>query len=453
MYANINAAVIGGGLVGALEACMLARQGFKVTIFEGRHDGRDEPSYYGRSINLAISHRGISALKRVGLDHIVERLSIPMRARMIHGLTGKQNPIPYDPHGKCIYSIQRSTLNNFLLNEAERQFGVKILFEHRLVDMDPKTGELYFRTKPSEKAAGDELEKLMSYKSDIILGCDGARSTVRNLLSRQSIMDTSQTFIEHAYLELTIQPNPDGSYKMQPNFLHIWPRGEFMMIALPNSDHSFTCTLFVPNEVVETLKTPGQASLFFKKYFPDAVSLIGEMSIIETIATTRASPLISIKCDPYHYSSTVALLGDAAHAMVPFYGQGMNCGFEDCLVLDDLITNFAKIPSQSIRFEVIFEEYSRKRVPNGKSMSDLAMYNYIEMRDLVNTWTFKLRKSFDNTMYRFCPSGWIPLYTMVTFTQIPIDECTRRRKNQDKVIRYAFFIALGIIALTALICI
>lgn len=454
MYENFKAAVIGGGLVGALEACMLARQGFKVTIFESRHDGRNEPNYYGRSINLAISHRGISALKRVGLEDIVEKLATPMKARMIHDLKGNQSPIPYDPNGQCIYSIQRAALNNFLLNKAEQEFGVTIVFEHRLVDIDPKQGLLYFRANGGHQN-DNQNEMLKRYSFDLIFGCDGARSTVRNLLSRQTKMETSQTFIEHGYLELTIPANANGSFKMAPNYLHIWPRGQFMMIALPNMDHSFTCTLFMPYEIIESIRNPHNRAIeFFTNFFPDAIDLFGETSLIETWNKVRESPLISIKCDPYHYTDKVLLLGDAAHAMVPFYGQGMNCGFEDCLVFDQLLEASAKLSKESntpIDFGNIFATYSKMRVPNGKSMSDLAMYNYIEMRDLVNTWSFKIRKSVDNTLFRMFPNNWIPLYTMVTFTQIPIDECVRKRNLQDKMIKR--FMMVSSLFIFIIICI
>lgn len=452
MYKNFNAAIIGGGLVGALEACMLAKHGMRVSLYESRHDGRNEPSYYGRSINLAISHRGICALKKVDLDRIVQELAIPMKARMIHDLNGNQHPIPYDPHGRCIYSIQRSALNNYLLNKAEKEFGVSLEFEHKLVDMDPKEGNLYFRVSP-ELESRNQMS-LKKVNADLILGCDGARSVVRNLLSQKTQLETNQTFIEHCYIELRIDPTDDGNYKMPPNYLHIWPRGQFMMIALPNLDHSFTCTLFIPSKMMKELKNRDEASSFFKQYFPDSVKLIGHSAIETILSTVRESPLISIRCEPYYYAPKVVLLGDAAHAMVPFYGQGMNCGFEDCLVLDELLWNerfnYSPVARNSVMTTVL-SEYSRRRVPNGRAMSELAMYNYIEMRDLVNTRAFKIRKKFDNLMYSRFPSFWIPLYTMVTFTQIPIDECMRRRQSQDLIIDRVFTIIKAIFCIFIII--
>lgn len=460
---GIRVAVIGGGLVGALEACLLAKRGFKVTIFENRHDGRNETNYYGRSINLAISYRGIRALKLLGLDHLVEELGIPMKSRMIHNLKGTQTAILYDPDGRCINSIERAALNNHLLNVAEQQYGVEIKFKHKLIDMDLKEGVLKFLLLED----AHQGQVLRSEKVDIIFGCDGARSTVRSLVSRVSQMDTSQTFIEHSYLELRIAPREGGEFKMAPNHLHIWPRGEFMMIALPNKDRSFTCTLFVPTKIIEGLRNePEKALSFFERYFPDSVPLIGAESIKETVSSVRPSPLISIRCSTYHYGSRVVLLGDSAHAMVPFYGQGMNCGFEDCVVLDALMDQLSSSRiqessqknieminqnnnnniSMSTALESIFEQYSNSRVANGQAMSELAMYNYIEMRDLVNTWSFKMRKLLDSLLYGLFPSTWIPLYTMVTFTHIPIDECIRRRQRQDRLLMACKLFAFTVIA-------
>lgn len=443
---QLNVAIVGGGLVGALEACLLAKRGFKVTLFEGRHDGRNEPTYYGRSINLAISVRGISALERLGLDYIVKESAIPMKARMIHDRRGKLTEIPYDPDGRCINSIERAGLNNFLLDKAEKEFNVRLLFSHKLVDMNADKGELLFRLRDErEWAIGGQVEdeetkknpELIRYSFDLILGCDGSRSTVRSLLSRQTKMELNQTYIEHGYLELRIDPDEVGnSFRMKQNYLHIWPRGNYMMIALPNKDSSFTCTLFMPYFMLEGIQDPEEGLRFFRKNFADSVELIGADRISKTLGSIQASPLISIKCSPYVYKDKVALLGDAAHAMVPFYGQGMNCGFEDCLVLDELLDNNTS-PGQPLTRDQInraLMEYNHRRCANGHSMCDLAMYNYIEMRDLVNTWSFKLRKHLDNTLYYLFPDVWIPLYTMVTFSRIPVDECVRRRAKQDRII-------------------
>lgn len=474
---DYKVAIVGGGLVGALEACLLAQRGsFDVTLFEARHDGRNEPSYYGRSINLAISHRGISALKRLNLDYIVQERAIPMKARMIHDKGGKSKPIPYDPDGRCINSIERAGLNNFLLDKAEKEFKVKILFNHKLVDMNAEKGELMFRLRDDREYSQEndtinENIPLLKYKFDLVLGCDGSRSSVRSILGRQTQLELSQTYIEHGYLELRIDPAEDGSFKMPENYLHIWPRGQYMMIALPNMDHSFTCTLFMPFKILNQIKHPDEGLRFFERNFPDSIELIGRQQIVDTLTKIGASSLISIKCKPYNYKNRVALLGDAAHAMVPFYGQGMNCGFEDCLTFDELLDkhleqsrqqhqqqnnnnnniNISIEPNGQIMAKVL-EEYSELRCPNGHSMCDLAMYNYIEMRDLVNTWSFLLRKHLDNMLYRLFPSRWIPLYTMVTFSRIPVHECVQRRAHQDKLLAKSFkFAGLSVALIVCLV--
>lgn len=440
--------------MGALEACLLAQRGFNVTLFESRHDGRNEPNYYGRSINLAISIRGISALQRLNLDHVVQERAIPMQYRMIHKQDGKSYPIPYDPDGRCINSIERAGLNNYLLNKAEQHFKVKILFNHKLVDMNTEKGELLFRMRDDQEYSTVESDqeradvKLLRYKFDLILGCDGSRSTVRAILARQTQLELNQSYIEHGYLELHINPSEDGSFRMPPNCLHIWPRGRYMMIALPNKDRSFTCTLFMPYYIFDQLKDPNKALEFFRENFIDSIPLIGEENIKKTLTTVRASPLISIKCKPYHFKDKVALLGDSAHAMVPFYGQGMNCGFEDCLVLDELLDEYGVNKDSKHLIGKVLAEYNERRCPNGHSMCDLAMYNYIEMRDLVNTWSFWMRKHLDDFLYRIIPSKWVPLYTMVTFSRIPIHECIRRRQAQDKILRRS--LAAGAVVVVAL---
>lgn len=434
-----RAAIVGGGLVGALEACLLSQRGFEVTLFEARHDGRQEKGYFGRSINLAISHRGISALKRLNLEKIIAENAIPMKARMIHGLDGKLKSIQYDPDGRCINSIERASLNNYLLDHAESQPRVSLLFNHRLISLDADKGELGFEifNENHNSEAGNVIKKYHSF--DLIIGCDGAHSSVRNLLMKKAQIDFSQTFIEHGYMELRIDADDNGQYKMPPNFLHIWPRGQFMMIALPNNNKTFTCTLFMPNKQFSELKTPDDALQFFQKYFLDSIEFIGETRIQDTFKKTKPSPLVSVKCRPYHYKTNFLIMGDAAHAMVPFYGQGMNCGFEDCLVLDEIFDEYG-LTSTSLngvlaeKLSKCLQEFTKRRCDNGQAMSDLAMYNYVEMRDLVNSKLFTMRKSLDNILYRLMPTKWIPLYTMVTFSRIPINECVEKRRAQDKLL-------------------
>ncbi|KAG9508419.1 Kynurenine 3-monooxygenase, partial [Fragariocoptes setiger] len=398
------------------------------------HDGRSERGYFGRSINLAISHRGLSALNRLNLDSFVMENAVPMGARMIHSTDGIQHPIQYDPDGRCINSIERAALNNFLLSHAESLPNVKLHFNHKLVSMnvDLDKPELTFevpRTEQEQKSID-----FRTYKFELVIACDGAYSTVRSLLMRSMRLNFSQTYIEHGYMEFRIPPiqkdQGNNLYAMKENYLHIWPRGQFMMIALPNKDASFTCTLFMPMLMFNGLKKEPQKGIaFFEKYFADSIPLIGAANILSTFKTMRASPMVSIKCNPYHYKNKVVIMGDAAHAMVPFYGQGMNCGFEDCLVFEEILDEM-----YNGNFELSLREFTRHRCPNGQAMSELALYNYIEMRDLVNSKVFLIRKALDQLLYRMFPKTWISLYTMVTFTRIPIRECVERRERQYRLL-------------------
>jgi len=239
-----------------------------------------------------------------------------------------------------------------------------------------------------------------------------------------------QTYIPHGYMELCIPPNVDGDFAMPPNYLHIWPRGQFMMIALPNQDKSWTVTLFMPFNIFDSLKTPDQLLTFFSEHYPDSIDLIGKNRLISDFFANKALPMISVKCSPYHVGDTCVIMGDAAHAMVPFYGQGMNCGMEDCLVFDELLEEH----HDDIRR--VLPLYSEKRNPDAEAMCDLAMYNYIEMRDLVNSWSFLLRKKFDDLLNVFFPRTWMPLYSMVTFSRTPYHQCIARKQWQDRVLGY-----------------
>nr|XP_023027271.1 kynurenine 3-monooxygenase-like [Leptinotarsa decemlineata] len=273
-------------------------------------------------------------------------------------------------------------------------------------------------------------------KADFIIGADGAYSKVRLAMQQMPLFQYSQEYIEHGYLELSI-PSKLGD-KMIPNHLHIWPRGEFMMIALPNRDMSWTVTLFMPFVRFEILDDKEKVMRFFKEMFPDAVELIGENEIAETFLTTKPSHLVSIRCSSYHAGSKFLIIGDAAHAMVPFFGQGMNSGFEDCSILDSLLTKNRNNIEKTIR------EFSRHRVDDGHAICDLAMYNYIEMRDLVNKISYRLRKKVDTFLFNFFPTMWIPLYTAVSFSHMDYNQCRLNRKWQDNVMQF-IFIAFGII--------
>ncbi|XP_053461699.1 kynurenine 3-monooxygenase isoform X2 [Nycticebus coucang] len=390
-------AVIGGGLVGSLNACFLAKRNFQVDIYEAREDIRVATCTRGRSINLALSHRGRQALKAVGLEEQIVSQGIPMKARMIHSLSGKKSAIPYGTRSQYILSISRESLSKDLLTAVEKHPNVKVYFGHKLLKCNPEEGMITV-------LGSDKVLKDVTY--DLIVGCDGAYSTVRTYLIKKPRFDYSQTYIPHGYMELTIPPK-HGDFAMEPNYLHIWPRNTFMMIALPNKNKSFTCTLFMPFEEYEKLLTSSDVLDFFQKYFPDAIPLIGETALVQDFFVLPAQPLISVRCSSFHLKSHCVLMGDAAHAMVPFFGQGMNAGFEDCLVFDELMDKFNNDLS------LCLPAFSRLRIPDDHAISDLSMYNYIEMRAHVNSSWFIFQKSIVRFLHAIMPSTFIPLYTMV----------------------------------------
>jgi len=429
-------AVIGGGLVGALEACVLAQKGYEVDLYEFREDIRLLEHVPGRSINLAMSVRGLSALNSIGLgNHVAEEYGIPMRARMIHTLEGTTYPVPYGKEDQAIYSVGRRYVNEILLTAGEKYSNLRLHFQHKLTSIDIDKAKMVFSHN------GEEIKS----EADFILGCDGAFSTVRKAMMRRPWFDYKQEYIPHAYLELCIPatPNKCGGYDfaMPPNYLHIWPRGQFMMIGLPNQDKSFTMTLFMPKITFDGITNETDLVQFFEEYFPDSIPLLGKEKLIEDYFNTRPLPLISIKCNPYHLSDKCLIMGDAAHAMVPFYGQGMNCGMEDVLVLDEM---FKRYPNDRKK---VFEEYSKHRNPDAEAMCDLAMYNYIEMRDLVARRSFLLRKLLDNFLYWIFPRKWVPLYTSVTFTRMRYHHCISNKKWQDELLgKIGNFMAMSSVA-------
>uniref|UniRef100_A0A3B4ZAX0 Kynurenine 3-monooxygenase n=1 Tax=Stegastes partitus TaxID=144197 RepID=A0A3B4ZAX0_9TELE len=406
-------AVVGGGLVGALNACFFAKRGFDVEVFETREDIRQAKIVKGRSINLALSHRGRQALKHVGMEEKIVSQGIPMHARMIHSLSGKQSPIPYGKKGQVILSFVTHRTE-----DAETYPNTKLNFDHKLQDWSAETGLMTF-VRPDGSTE--------DFQADLIVGCDGAFSAIRKQFLRRSRFNYSQTYIPHGYMELTMPPI-NGEFAMKPNYLHIWPRNTFMMIALPNMDKTFTCTLFMPFEEFEKITTGDEVIEFFQRYFPDTIPLIGADALRRDYFRLPAQAMVSVKCSPYHIGGTCVLMGDAAHAVVPFYGQGMNAGFEDCIVFDEIMDQFNE------DFSAVLQEYTRVRVPDDHAIADLAMYNYIEMRAHVNSKWFLFKKYVDNLLHFLMPRTIVPLYTMVTFTRTRYHEAVERWHWQNKVI-------------------
>ncbi|XP_055320531.1 kynurenine 3-monooxygenase isoform X2 [Sitodiplosis mosellana] len=430
--------IVGGGLVGSLAALHLAKKGHDIHLYEYREDIRTVEQVQGRSINLALSVRGRKALAQVGLEQKLLEHGIPMRGRMLHDLNGRTQAVPYDSNtNQCIYSVGRKHLNEILLNEAARYPNIHLNFNKKLISTKLRCRQLTFHDETND---GEE-----NVAGDLIIGCDGAFSMVRRHMLQSPGFDFSQTYIDHGYIELCIPP-ANNEHQMELNYLHIWPRGKFMMIALPNQDKSWTVTLFMPFSNFDAIKTIDELLAFFTENFPDAIDLIGEKRLIDDFFRATPQYLVSIKCRPTYIDPNVLLMGDAAHAMVPFYGQGMNAGFEDCTILSQILDQHHN------HFHLALKEFSDTRWQDAQAICDLAMYNYLEMRDLVRSRSYRLRKIFDEFLYRYFPNHWVPLYNSVTFTHMPYKQCIENRKWQDKVLSQiiAFGSVLGMVVLFAL---
>lgn len=395
-----NIGIVGGGLVGSLLSIYLARRGYKVTVFERRPDMRRSSLDGGRSINLALSARGLNALEDVGLAAEVKEIAIPMHGRMIHDLSGKLNFQPYGRQGQYINSVSRGDLNIMLMNAAEKS-GVEFQFGHRCTQVDLNDSRISFTQED-----GTEVTKHF----DQIIGADGAFSGVRASMQFTDRFDFSQHYIAHGYKELHIPAGEAGTFLLEKNALHIWPRESFMMIALPNPDGSFTCTLFLPFEGTvsfQSLDSDAAITTFFGNTFPDAVPFMP--TLLEDFRRNPTSSLVTVKCFPWVRHNTL-LLGDAAHAVVPFYGQGMNAGFEDCRVLNDLLDEHGD------EWRNVLTMFQELRKPDADAIAQLALDNFVEMRDLVADDEFLLRKKIEARLHELFPERWIPLYSMVTFS-------------------------------------
>lgn len=418
--------LVGAGLAGSLLAVFLARRGFRVEVYEKRPDIRRESAgagSAGRSINLAMSVRGLHALNQVGLKDEVLGMAIPMTGRLIHPVEGEQVLQPYGQRDEeVIYSVSRGELNRVLVSAAERQDGVRFHFNARCTGVEFRTGVLYIRD--------DATNHVHSLRPRRIIGVDGSASAIRTAMMNAGRFDLSQQYLTHGYKELTIPAGPDGAYRMAPNALHIWPRGLYMLIALPNLDGSFTCTLFFPHEgeySFDSLLEPEQVLDFFGRQFPDATALMPDLATLYRGNPTGS--LVTLKCFPWHYRDRVLLLGDAAHAIVPFFGQGMNCAFEDCTVLDECIEAFWP------DWGKVFEAFGQRRKENTDAIADMALANYVEMRDLVSDPGFQLRQKVGFLLEQKFPEAFIPRYSMVSFHRFPYSEALHRGEIQDGILR------------------
>ena len=413
--------VMGAGLVGSLLSLYLARRGHAVEIFERRGDPRRAGFQEGRSINLALSDRGWKALGGVGVANDIRQVGIPMSGRVMHDVHGTLTRQPYGHDGQAIYSVNRGHLNRRLLDLAEGQTGVTFNFGQQCLGIDLKAKALHLR----DTATGQEHTAPYSR----LFGTDGAFSAVRSALQRTDRFDYSQDFLDYGYKELTIAAGPGGAWQLEKNALHIWPRGQYLMIALPNLDGSFNATLYLPYEGPESfaaLQTPAEVTAFFERVFSDAVPLMP--ALVEEFFTHPTSSLLTVKCFPWKYDDDVLLLGDAAHAIVPFYGQGMNAGFEDCTVLNALFDAHG-----DTAWATIFAEFQALRKPNNDAMADLALYNFVEMRDRVADPGFLLQKKIEAKISAHFPGQWVPLYSQVTFSDTPYAEAWAAGQRQDAI--------------------
>lgn len=414
---NKKIAIVGAGLVGSLMAIYLRKRGYDITVFERRPDMRKHVVDGGRSINLALSSRGIRALNEIGLSKELSRIAIPMRGRMMHAVDGSLTFQPYGKEGQYINSISRGDLNVVLMDMAE-SLGVSFHFEHRITDINLSQTQIVYEYHSTVSAGA----------FDAIIGADGAFSAVRHAMQFTDRFDYEQVYIEHGYKELQIPAGPDKSFVLEKNALHIWPRQSFMLIALPNLDGSFTSTLFFPFDgdlSFASLDSAKSIEVLFDEQFPDARKLLP--NLLEEFSLNPTSSLITVKCFPWVRKNTL-LIGDAAHAIVPFYGQGMNAGFEDCRILNSMLDEYHDDWTTAIH------AFQQERKPDTDAIAQLALDNFIEMRDLVADKEFLLRKKIEGRLYELFPDRWIPLYPMVTFhDEIRYDHARRTGIKQKRI--------------------
>lgn len=425
--------IAGAGLGGALMATMLGRAGHRVELLERRPDLRGSSRDEGRSINLAISARGLDALGRVGLADAVLERAIPLAGRMVHPVHGPLAFQPYGRKGQAINSISRRSLNEILLDAAARSGEVALRFERRCTEVDLAGGRV---------ATVDPADGNRQWHRGVLIGADGAGSAIRAALVSSGGADARQEPLEHGYKELRLPAGPGGSFLLERHALHIWPRGGYMMMAMANLDGTFTVTLYLAQEGANSfasLDTPERLRAFFRRDFPDAVPLLPGLE--EDFFRRPVGSLVTVRTSRWHAGGTAVLLGDAAHAIVPFFGQGANAAFEDCVALEAALRRHGSDTARA------FEEYEAERRPNANAIADLALQNFLEMRDKVASPWFRVEKRLEALVHRLLPGWFLPLYTMISFTTIPYAEARRRAARQRLVVRGTLFLAAVLILL------
>ena len=412
--------VVGAGLAGSLLSIYLARKGYNVDVYEKRPDMRKIAISAGKSINLALSHRGIYALQQLKIADSILKQSIPMKGRMIHSAKGELSFQPYSRNSsEFLSSVSRRDLNILLMDLGEKEDNVSIHFDHECTGLDFRSGEVSILNLVTKTTR--------TFRPEILIGSDGSASAIRNSMLSLPRFDFSQSYQPYGYKELIIPANEDGTHQLEKNALHIWPRNLFMLIALPNPDGSFTCTLFLPFEgeiSFENLNSGAEVSRFFKKEFPDAVDLLQ----IEDFYQNPLGQMVTVKCFPWHVKDNVLLLGDAAHAIIPFYGQGINCGFEDCVYLNQTIDKYPE------EWERIFVEFEKLRKVNADAISELAVDNFLEMRDKVTNRKFLIKKEAEKLIEAKYPDQFLSTYSRVTFRRDPYVDALRWSRIQDQIL-------------------
>lgn len=414
--------IVGAGLVGSLWAVYMQKAGYQVVIYERRSDIRKAEISAGKSINLALSERGWNSLKAAGIEKEIEKIAIPMSGRIMHSVEGDLTYQAYGKKDEAIYSVSRGHLNAIMMDLAESKGNTKIHYQHQCLDANLEKGHITLKNLNTQEVFED--------KADVIFAADGAFSAVRyNSMQKVDRFNFSQFYIEDGYKELLLPADENGNYQIEKNALHIWPRGRFMLIALPNEDGSFTCTLFMPFEndkyAFKQLDSDDKIEDFVKEVFPDFYEMIP--NLIENWHQNPLSSMSITRCFPWTVGK-FALMGDSAHSTVPFYGQGMNAGFEDCFVMWELFNKHKD-------WDKTFKEYQKIRKPDGDALQDLSLDNYYVMRDHVADEKFLLQKKIEAKIHERHPNKWIPLYSQVSFSNIRYSDAYKQGKIQEEIMR------------------